>query len=203
MSQRKFTTTVDEVLKDIVEMGAEATRAVEAGPGVTDPLEVFPPRGLSNLSQIIRGGKMAPSALEGRHQERAVADGAASGAFVSGDETFVTPSVVEDSFEPVVGGRKIRVIVSGEEPGSEMPGRLEHLPQDRCPGGVGVAFDGFTDFGQEPLEGAGDSAGGSLRAQELGGPPDEVVKEPHVAGRGLGEVQGNVDVLGELAQQKR
>lgn len=143
------------------------------------------------------------SPLEGRYQEGAVADGAAGGAFVSCDETFVAARVAEDAFESVVGGRQIRVIVAGEKVGFEMPPRLEHLLQHRRPCRFGVALDGLSNFREQSIEGAGDSLRGSLRVQELGGPPDEAVEEPHVAGRGLGDVQGDVEVLGELAQEKR
>jgi len=200
---RKLAAEVDEIPEDLVEVGAKATRAIEASTGLMDGLEILTPGGFGNPREIESRGKVPTSPLKGGHQERAVTNGAAGRALVSGDETFMAPRVAEDAFESVVGGRQIRVIVAGEEVGSEMPGRLEHLFQDRRPRGLGVTLDGLSNFRKQSVERAGDPFRGSLRIQERGGPPDETVEEPHVAGRGFGDVQGDADVLGELAQQKR
>jgi hypothetical protein len=122
---------------------------------------------------------------------------------VSGDEAFVSASVAEDSFESIIRGGKIRVIVAGEEPLFEMPVRPEHLLEIRRPCGLRIPLDGLSDFRQKTVEGTSDSLGRSFPPEQLRGFPDEAVKIVDVPGRGLRHAESDIDVLSELAQQKR
>jgi hypothetical protein len=122
---------------------------------------------------------------------------------MSCDETFMTAGIVEDCFESIVRGRQIRVIITTEKFGSEISGGLEHLLQDRCPHAFGVTLDGLPNFRQQLIEATGDLLRRSLQVQKFGSLADEAVKEPHVTGGGIRQIQRNVDMLGELAQQKR
>lgn len=115
----------------------------------------------------------------------------------------MSASVAEDSFEPVIRGRKVRLVVAGEELRSEMAVGLEHLLQDRRACRLGIPLDSLSDFRQETVEGTSDSPGRRLPPEKLGGLPDEAVKIVDVPGRRLGYVESDIDVLSELAQQKR
>lgn len=95
------------------------------------------------------------------------------------------------------------MIVAREESLSEMPVGSEHLLQNRRPRGFGVAPDGFSDFRQETVEGTFDLLGRSLSPEKLRGLADETMKIVDIPGRSFRYPESDIDVLSELAQQKR
>jgi hypothetical protein len=193
---------LDKVLEMRFEILSDTAWAIVVGARLAKVIEIRSPGFFRDAAEVLDGRKSPVGTLERREHKGAVANGASGGGLVSCDESLVAAGVAEEAFECVVGGGQIRVVGAREDLGSEGAGGRAHTLQGRVTVRFRILQEGFPNLRQEFLEGTANLEGGGFLAEEFRGALDETVEESHVAGRGLRKIQGNGDMLMQLAKEE-